>query len=86
MIDPELLKLLVCPVDRTPLKPADEALLSEVNRAIRAGTVRNRVGAPVEQPLDAALVREDETLLYPVVDEIPVLLADEAISLDAIRG
>jgi uncharacterized protein YbaR (Trm112 family) len=30
------------------------------------------------------LVREDGTLLYPIVDDIPVLLTEEAIPLEAI--
>lgn len=34
-------------------------------------------------PLDAALVREDGTALYPIRDGIPVLLPDAAIALDS---
>jgi len=82
MIDKEFLDLLVCPVDRKPLRLADESLLARVNEAIRAERVRNRIGQPVEEPLQAALVREDNALLYPIIDDIPVLLADEAIPLD----
>jgi len=84
MIDKEFLDLLVCPIDRMPLRPADEALLDRVNEAIQAGRVRNRIGQPVEQTLEGGLVREDNALLYPIIDEIPVLLADEAIPLDQV--
>ncbi len=82
MIDKEFLDLLVCPVDRTPLRLADDALVARLNEAIQAGRVRNRIGQPVEKPIEGGLVRADNTLLYPIVDEIPVLLADEAILLD----
>jgi uncharacterized protein YbaR (Trm112 family) len=84
MIDPRLLKILVCPENRTPLEMADGDLLDRVNRAIVAGTVKNRLGRKVEKPLQAGLVREDGKLLYPVIDEIPVLLVDEAILLEEI--
>lgn len=82
MIDKELLDLLVCPLDRTPLRLADDVLIGRLNEAIRAGRVRNRIGQPVEQPVEGGLVRADNALLYPIIDEIPVLLADEAIPLD----
>ncbi len=84
MIDKKTLGILVCPQNRTPLQLADEQLLAEVNAAIASGRVRNQGGAPVERRLEGALVRQDKVLLYPIVDDIPVLLVDEAISLDQI--
>jgi uncharacterized protein YbaR (Trm112 family) len=86
MIDKELAEMLVCPKDRLPLKLADPALLSRVNRAIAAGRVKNQAGRAVEDSLSAALVRHDHALLYPIVDDIPVLLIEEAILLDQIEG
>ena len=81
MIDKKLLGILVCPTDHTPLSIAGEQLITRVNRAIAAGRVKNQAGRPVEQPIEGGLLRADKTLLYPVVDDIPVLLADEAIPL-----
>ncbi len=82
MIDKDLLKILVCPENRTPLRLADEALVDRLNRAVAAGTLKNRVGQPVQSPLEGGLVREDGALFYPIINGIPVLLIDEAIPLD----
>ena len=81
MIDKQLLDILVCPKDGGPLALADEALLAKVNEAIAALKVENLGGRTVEEPLTGGLVCADAALLYPIVDEIPVLLADEAIPL-----
>lgn len=84
MLDKGLLKVLVCPQDHTPLAMADSRLLAKMNRAIAAGRVANCAGQSVTQPITAGLVRSDKTLLYPIVDDIPVLLVDEAIALNQI--
>ena len=81
MIDEETLKILVCPKDHSPLSLADHRLMDRLNRAIAAGRIANQAGRKVTEPLSAALVREDRTVLYPIVDDIPLLIADEAIPL-----
>ena len=82
MIDKDLLDILVCPENRTPLHLADQPLVDRLNRAVAGGTLKNRVGQPVQSPLEGGLVREDGTLLYPIIDGIPVLLTDAAIPLE----
>ena len=84
-MDKRLIEILACPEKQTPLSEADGPLLAKLNHAIEAGQVKNRSGAKVEQPISAGLVREGGDYLYPVVDDIPVLLIDEAIALDQIN-
>ena len=81
MINKGLLTILVCPMDRSPLSPADEQLVARLNRAIAAGRISNHAGQPVNQPIEGGLVRADRLFLYQILDDIPILLADEAILL-----
>ena len=85
MISQELLEILVCPENRTPVHPADDALMARLNAAIDAGTVKNRAGETVVDRADSGLVREDGAYLYVVRDDIPVMLKDEAIPLDQLK-
>jgi len=84
MIDRQLLEILVCPLDHTPLGVADEDLVARLNRAIAGGRIKNRGGQLVREAVQEGLVRHDRTILYPVIDNIPVLVVDDAIPLDQI--
>ncbi len=82
----KLLDLLVCPDDHSRLVYADAPLLARLNAAVAHRTLKNRAGQTLERPLEAALVRADATLAYPVIDEIPRMLVDEAIPLSQLNG
>ena len=82
MVDPELLKLLCCPETHQDLTLADSQLLDRLNKEILSGTLRNRAGRPVSLKLDGGLVRQDGRVLYPIRNNIPVMLVDEGIWLD----
>ena len=84
MVDAELVQILACPETRQPVRVADDALVQRVNGAISAGTVVNRDAQPVTDPIQTGLVREDNAYLYPVRDDIPVMLIGEAIALDQV--
>lgn len=84
MLDPDLLEILVCPETKKPVALADDELLKRLNTAIGEGRVKTRAGESVEEPIEAGLVREDGGVLYPVRDDIPIMLIDEAIPLDSI--
>ncbi len=81
MIDQQLLDMLRCPHDHTPLAVADAALVQRINRAVQAERVVNLGGQAVSRRLDGGLVRQAGDLVYPVIDGIPVLLPDEAIDV-----
>jgi uncharacterized protein YbaR (Trm112 family) len=82
MLRAEVARLLRCPDDRSPLAAASEGVVRQVNEAIRAGRLVNRSGRPVERAIDGGLLRADGMWLYPIVDQIPILLRDDAIAVD----
>jgi uncharacterized protein YbaR (Trm112 family) len=81
MVDEQLLKLLVCPETKQPLRLASTEELQSLNAQVAAGAVVNRAGGKVVTPLDALLIREDGACGYPVWEDIPVMLIEEAVPL-----
>ena len=81
-MDKRLLTILRCPVTHKGLTLAGRDMLERVNAAIASGAVSNRDGSLLSEPLGEALVTDDEKLVYPVANGIPVLLEGESISLD----
>ena len=81
MIDHNLLDILVCPETKQPLRVADSTVLETLNASIAAGSVTNRGGEAVTVEVSEALIREDGDVLYPVRDDIPIMLIDESIPL-----
>ena len=82
MTDPEFLKILCCPETRGWLRAAEPVLVQRLNEQIDSGQLRNRAGQPVTRRCDGGLVREDGRFLYPICQDIPILLINEAIPLD----
>jgi uncharacterized protein YbaR (Trm112 family) len=81
MVEKDLLDILVCPDDLTPVRLATDAELTALNARIAAGQVKNRGGQPVATAVKEGLVRADGKYLYVVDDDIPVMLIDEALPL-----
>ena len=75
------LALLVCPETKQPLAEADAEFLARVNLLIAERLVSTRGGQILVQPITAGLVRHDGQFLYPVVDGIAKMIADDAICL-----
>lgn len=81
-IDQQLLDILACPETKESVSLADETLIAKINAAIEAGTLQNRAGENIKEKIDAGLVREDNKYLYPIRDDIPIMLIDEGIPLE----
>ena len=83
IITTDLLNLLRCPETGQTLSLAHASLLARANARDLEPKEELRANSKpsITERLTAALVREDQTLLYPVRNGIPVLLIEEAILL-----
>ena len=80
-VSEDLLEILVCPESKQPVAPAPATLLEELNAKVSDGSLRNRGGDPVSEPIAEGLLRQDKKILYIVDDSIPVMLIEESIEL-----
>lgn len=81
-MDKRLLAILHCPVTHKGLALAGSTTLQSVNAAIKAGSLRNRDGHTLVEPLSEALLTDDGKVLYPIADGIPVLLEGESVNME----
>ena len=81
MIDPELLKIMCCPETHQSIETAEAGLIEKLNQHINAGKLRNRAGQLVKETIDGGLIRADRKYLYPIRQDIPIMLIDVAIPL-----
>lgn len=84
MVDPELLEMLCCPETKEDVSLADAALVEKLNSLAEGGRLKNRGGEIVKEKMDAGLVRADRKFLYPIREDIPIMLIDEAIPLEGL--
>ena len=83
-IDKDLLAILCCPETKLDVSLADDALISKVNDAVSRGVLKNKAQKPVTELLDGGLIRSDKKILYPIREDIPVMLIEEGIPLDQV--
>ena len=81
MIDKDLLDILACPENKEPVHLAESDIVSELNSRFERCQVSNRGGEKVEKKMDGGLIRQDGAFLYPIEDDIPIMLIDEAIPI-----
>lgn len=62
-----------------PLRLMPETVLERLNGRIESGKLRYRDDSPVTEPMEQALMTEDERLAYPIRDDIPLLLEEFGI-------
>jgi uncharacterized protein YbaR (Trm112 family) len=81
MVDSELLDILCCPETKENVTLVEGDLINAINKKIEEKGIVNRGGNPVDDKMDAGLMREDKKYLYPIREDIPIMLIDEAIPL-----
>ena len=81
-MDKRLLEILCCPTTKAPLRLLSETELAALNQAIGTNGVRFGNGTEVSAAVKAGLITRDRRTIYRIEDDIPVMLADEAIAID----
>jgi uncharacterized protein YbaR (Trm112 family) len=80
-IDPKLLEILVCPVDKTPLE------IVNLPAGVRARLVEKyREQFKDEEPVVEIGLASAAGRVYPVVSGIPVMLVDDAFERSEVEG
>jgi uncharacterized protein YbaR (Trm112 family) len=83
-MDPNLLNIICCPVTREKFSTATPKQLALINAEIANNTLTKLDGSIAENPQSKALINATKTLLYPIEEDIPILLENEAIELKGI--
>ncbi|HXH86788.1 MAG TPA: hypothetical protein VNI35_08160 [Nitrospira sp.] len=83
-VDKDLLAILCCPETKLDVSLADEALITKLNDTVSRGVLKNKAQKLVTELLDGGLIRVDRKILYPIREDIPVMLIEEGIPLDGI--
>jgi len=78
-VNGKLLEILCCPVSKTPLMALGRQKLDKLNSAITNGDALYVGGEKVTDPLQEGLITEDGKVIYPVQDDIPILLEEQGI-------
>ncbi len=81
-LDKDLLAILCCPDTKLEVSLADDLLVDRLNEAVGRGALKNKANKPVTEMLDGGLIRSDRKILYPIRENIPVMLIEEGIPLD----
>ena len=79
MIDKELLEILVCPETGEPLEEAGRDIIGRINELVELGTLVDRSGEPVSDKIEGGLLCCGGKHLYPVRENIPILLIGSSI-------
>ena len=81
-IDKDLLAILCCPETKQEVSLLEDQSLERLNTAIEKGELHNKAGQTVKEKLDGGLIRTDQKIVYPIRDQIPIMLIEEGILME----
>lgn len=84
-ISKDLLDILCCPDTKEDVHLISNEKVEIINKAITAGVVKIRNGEVETHSIDSGLLRADGKYLYPIRDDIPIMLIDEAIDMSTVE-
>ena len=83
MISQQLLDLLVCPETKQSLSLLSQSEVDKINQKIANKLISNRGGNLISEAISGALMREDKKYVYPIRDDIPIMLIEESFDISA---
>jgi len=81
----ELLSIICCPISKQSLSFVTRDTLDELNKAINKGLIKNNEGDALNENITDALITDNGMIIYPIKDDIPVLLENKSIHLDQLE-
>jgi len=82
MIAPDLLAILCCPETKQEIRLLEPHLVEQLNHRIEKGELHTKGGQPVTEKIDGGLLRNDGNVVYPIRDQIPIMLIEEGILIE----
>ncbi len=82
MVSKELLDILCCPETKQDVEYTEGEIIDKINDEIKKGNLKNRGGETIKETIDAGLLREDNLYIYPIREDIPIMLIDEGIPFE----
>ena len=82
MINKELLDILCCPETKQDVLFTEGTIIEKINLAIKNKKLKRRDGTIISEPIDAGLLRADKRFLYPIKENIPIMLINESIDMN----
>ena len=85
-IDSKLLEILRCPVTKQQVYVMSEEQLTAINDEISLGNVLQADGSTIEKSIREGLITENKNRVYRIEKNIPIMLEDESILTNQLRG
>ena len=82
MIAKDLLAILCCPETKQDIRLLEPNSVEKLNQRIAKGELKTKGGESVSEKIDGGLLRKDETIVYPIRDQIPIMLIEEGIVVE----
>ena len=86
MIDQVLIDILVCPETQKRLKLAEKTTIDQINKLIKSKVIKNKANELIENEIQGGLITIGGDHLYPIRENIPILLPDESIPISQLSN
>lgn len=82
IIAQDLLAILCCPETKQDIRLLEPTFVEQLNQRIIKGELKTKDGQLVTEKIDGGLLRKDEKVVYPIRDQIPIMLIEEGILIE----